>query len=653
MSNEASKTRAKFGYLEKRIFCGRGIDIGSGNDPIYPDALAFDLAQGDANEITKFVKEKFNYVFSAHCLEHMRDPYKALGEWWRLLKPGGYLYLVVPDEDLYEQGVFPSRWNADHKHTFTVSKTASWSPVSINILDLVKKLPDAEILKIEIQDDRYDYSLHDVDQTFQDNGYDAMAQIAVILRKQRKSIPRWQAWKLRSLYLRNLFFEDCKKKLQAPFFEACKKKLRAPLAKGKRSLILAREIFFSDKYSGLSGKIDFFSKSIRIILAKIPFVRAILLNFLPLAKHLSACQRRLYASKPKRKKIFFFLPNGLGDAIINKPYIDLILKENQITADDAVILASNAWFDFKESLFPGIKIYAFDLELFEKSLLYRIKIYRLLGKYQFARAICNLKWKPDSVFRSVMAQVDADHKYGCLHNRQHIQYNCFLQNWAGHFGLELYDNGPDLHETQRLENFYTSIGLLSARPGLRPSLRRPLKAACASPARYIVFHIGNADKRRRWSIQKFNAVGRELARLGYTVIFCGGERERDLLPLIDRGFKTCIDTLSTEEYIKLISGAALMLSGDTGPAHLALALDVPTAVILGGGHYQYYFPYPENIAPPLPPLVYITKSMDCFGCDWECSKEGGLRFECIHSIESEEVCRQVRELLGQNAATEA
>jgi len=40
---------------------------------------------------------------------------------------------------MYEGGVFPSRWNDDHKHTFTIHKDKSWSPVSINVLDLLIK----------------------------------------------------------------------------------------------------------------------------------------------------------------------------------------------------------------------------------------------------------------------------------------------------------------------------------------------------------------------------------------------------------------------------------------------------------------------------------------------------------------------------------
>jgi hypothetical protein len=85
----------------------------------------------------------------------MVDPKLALEEWWGLVKPGGVLFVIVPDEDLYEQGFWPSRFNADHKWTFTIAKHSSWSPVSINLHDLVRALPDSELVDIRLQDDGY------------------------------------------------------------------------------------------------------------------------------------------------------------------------------------------------------------------------------------------------------------------------------------------------------------------------------------------------------------------------------------------------------------------------------------------------------------------------------------------------------------------
>ncbi|MDR2614334.1 MAG: class I SAM-dependent methyltransferase, partial [Candidatus Accumulibacter sp.] len=123
------RQKRQFSDFEMNIIAnGEGIDIGCSVNPISASAVGFDMEDGDANEITKYVNRPFDWVYSAHCLEHMYDPYKTLPEWWKLVKSGGYMIIYVPDEDLYEQGHFPSIYNPDHKTTFTIKKEKSWSP---------------------------------------------------------------------------------------------------------------------------------------------------------------------------------------------------------------------------------------------------------------------------------------------------------------------------------------------------------------------------------------------------------------------------------------------------------------------------------------------------------------------------------------------
>jgi SAM-dependent methyltransferase len=153
--NEESKTLKYWSDWELKFLAGDGIDIGAGVKPIVKNAVVFDKKDGDANYITKYVNKQFDFVFSSHCLEHMLDPVQALYEWWKLVKTGGILFLIVPDEDLYERGVWPSMLNEDHKHTFTISKRKSWSKVSLNVYDLVKKLPNSEIVDIRLYDNNY------------------------------------------------------------------------------------------------------------------------------------------------------------------------------------------------------------------------------------------------------------------------------------------------------------------------------------------------------------------------------------------------------------------------------------------------------------------------------------------------------------------
>ncbi len=187
--NEAGKTLAAWSDSERALLVGRGIDIGCGPWPVVPGAMPFDLANGDANHITRHVSGQFDYVFSSHCLEHMEDPRAALLEWWRLVAPGGVLIVLVPDEDLYEQGHWPSRYNSDHKWTFTISKAKSWSPRSVNMLEIYewfRRDLRGEPVALSIQDQGYNRGLRDVDQT---RG-GALAQIQFIVRKQKENHER-------------------------------------------------------------------------------------------------------------------------------------------------------------------------------------------------------------------------------------------------------------------------------------------------------------------------------------------------------------------------------------------------------------------------------------------------------------------------------
>ena len=87
------------------------------------------------------------------------DPIKTLDNWWKLVKPGGYLIVIVPHEDLYEQFIWPSIFSDNHNSSFRLNDKNLWSPVSINIVEACKKLYNYEVIKFEKHDKNYDYDL--------------------------------------------------------------------------------------------------------------------------------------------------------------------------------------------------------------------------------------------------------------------------------------------------------------------------------------------------------------------------------------------------------------------------------------------------------------------------------------------------------------
>jgi SAM-dependent methyltransferase len=161
--------------FSRRYFVGRGVDIGGKPDPLalyrplfekVTDIRTWDLEDGDAQLMAGVPDGHFDFVHSSHCLEHLVDPMAGLAQWLRVTRAGGHLVITVPDEDLYEQGTFPSTFNRDHKWTFTIHKRASWSERSLNVIDLVLGLGEqAELVRLEQLSATYRYDLPRYDQT--------------------------------------------------------------------------------------------------------------------------------------------------------------------------------------------------------------------------------------------------------------------------------------------------------------------------------------------------------------------------------------------------------------------------------------------------------------------------------------------------------
>lgn len=93
------------------VFCsGVGLDLGFGGDPINDSAITLDVSYfpginiiGDARILHWFSTEALDYVYSSHLLEDFEDISAVLNEWFRVLRPGGFLVLYLPVERIYRE----------------------------------------------------------------------------------------------------------------------------------------------------------------------------------------------------------------------------------------------------------------------------------------------------------------------------------------------------------------------------------------------------------------------------------------------------------------------------------------------------------------------------------------------------------------------
>ncbi len=177
-------------------FTGKGIDVGGGHDGLdkfaaelgFDSCKNWDMPDGDAQHLASVPDGTYDFLHSSHCLEHMVEPAVALANWVRVVRGGGYLVITVPDEELYEHLHWPSRYNGDHKWSFTIYRGVPALPKSINVFDLLTPLwKSVEIIKVERIEAGYRYDLGEVDQTATAT---AECAIEIILRKKQETAVR-------------------------------------------------------------------------------------------------------------------------------------------------------------------------------------------------------------------------------------------------------------------------------------------------------------------------------------------------------------------------------------------------------------------------------------------------------------------------------
>ena len=112
-----------------KTYCkGWGLNIGCGPRSI-PGAINVDIGlKADADvyapaQMLPFYSNRFDYIVSSHCLEHVQEaPLLILREWHRVLKVGGRLAFIVPDGNYgsHALGETPGIFIEDkHVHIFT------------------------------------------------------------------------------------------------------------------------------------------------------------------------------------------------------------------------------------------------------------------------------------------------------------------------------------------------------------------------------------------------------------------------------------------------------------------------------------------------------------------------------------------------------
>jgi heptosyltransferase-1 len=162
---------------------------------------------------------------------------------------------------------------------------------------------------------------------------------------------------------------------------------------------------------------------------------------------------------------------------------------------------------------------------------------------------------------------------------------------------------------------------------------------------YALINPGAAWPNKRWAPERFGALARvlrETHQLACYVLWGGDEAPlADAVVAASSGTATRAPQTSLGDLLALSKHASLMLSGDTGPVHIAAAMQTPIVGLYGPT-------WPERNGPWAPDDIVVSRATTC-ECHHKrrCQRAGTM---CINEISIEEVTAAVAERLSREAA---
>ena len=216
------------------------------------------------------------------------------------------------------------------------------------------------------------------------------------------------------------------------------------------------------------------------------------------------------------------------------------------------------------------------------------------------------------------------------------------------------------HETQRKMKVAGLFGAKTVRsaPAIatseeeRERAGRLLSGPCGEAGLVAGVSPGAYRQSRMWPEERFAEVIKWLLRdMMACVVLTGGDRERGVIESLAGSFAgekiTTVVDIPLVELAAVIGKMDIFITNDTGPMHIAAAMDVPVVALFGQTNLHRYHPYMDDSR-------YIALKKGCEACPHlsfrhpmqECRRLICKGKECMTSIHAVEVKEAVGKLLA-------
>jgi ADP-heptose:LPS heptosyltransferase len=291
--------------------------------------------------------------------------------------------------------------------------------------------------------------------------------------------------------------------------------------------------------------------------------------------------------------------DGLGDYILFRNYFQTIRN-------------SNKYHDYKIT-FCGNELYKeiseqYDKDVIDESIWITPQLFRHDRSYRYSK----MKFIHDKGFEVVLNPVSSRESlnedaivritgattkvgwYGDL-----LLVSSLERSWANRSYTHLIDNASAIYFEYYRSKYFFEKALETTLAVQRPSLPRAIALKDKPP--FAIIGAGANYSFRRWSINNYIQVSDYLFnRYGIHSHYVGSENEKPMAREMDSSQNRSYiihhfgDT-SLRDIVDIIQRSTIVISNETGIAHVAQALDTPTIVISNGNHFGRFTEYPKEL----------------------------------------------------------
>lgn len=179
--------------------------------------------------------------------------------------------------------------------------------------------------------------------------------------------------------------------------------------------------------------------------------------------------------------------------------------------------------------------------------------------------------------------------------------------------------------------------------------QRLSEVGLGAEATFVALNAMTRWPTKNWTAEGFAAVADGLAAVGVPCVFTGAAADRDGLDAIARAMRTPPRRLDGRTSLKTLAAvfrrARVVLSTDTGPMHIAVAVGTPVVALFGPTSPGYTGPYGGE-------HVVLRAGLECSPCYRKvCETRQYERHACMRRIQPNPVVAAVQRQLEKRAST--